>query len=93
MSLQMSFRLELTSAVSLMTPLRSCVVAGCRSGLSTPSVGTTTLRGTRYSQIYYIRLSINILQLCCLVQSTAGYTHYSITLYRCYEIRAVKNFL
>lgn len=46
----MCFRSEPTSVVSLTTPLKSCAVAGCRSALSIPSVGTTTLRATRYSK-------------------------------------------
>lgn len=42
-----SLRSEQTSVDSLMTPVRSCVVAGCRWGPSTPSAGTTTPRTTR----------------------------------------------
>lgn len=43
-----SHRSERTSVDSLMTPVRSCAVVGCRWGLSTPSAGTTMLKTSRY---------------------------------------------
>lgn len=48
---------------SLTTQVKSCAVAGCRWAPSIPSVGTTTLRATRYckgilSHGSYIRLSL-----------------------------------
>ena len=44
---------------SLTTPRRSCVVAGCRWGLSTPSAGTTTLKTTRYAPVVQVGAHVN----------------------------------
>lgn len=71
--LAVSHRSARTSAASLMTPARSCAVAGCKWGLSTPSAGITTLKTTRYGAAVQVGARVNTVSAGWLKIETSQY--------------------